>query len=569
MNRQKLFTTLIAAITMFALAPVLRAEAPVLSFETTIPGYYLSSGRGITVDSNGNSYFFSRYVGGQNQSNILLGKIEPTGDVIWTLDIAGNSHDYAEGIVLDSSNDVLVTGWTDSENFPLVNAMDNELTGFREAFIMKLSGDDGSILFSTFLGGDYTDEGRGIVLNEAGEIYVVGSTGSTDFPTTPDAYQGEPSAPLYIYTDAFITKLSAEGDEILYSTYFGGFEDDVGQRIALDAEGNIVFGGDTNADDFPLHTPIQSDPDDIFVSKLSADGSVLLFSTYFGGEDIDRLTGMALDSEGAVYISGPTRSILFPTTIGAYQEDFVGEINGCEVPFGEDYNCEDVFLTKLNTDGSGLVYSTYLGGIEIDESRDIAVDSQGRAHVIGYTYSPDFPPNGIDYSAEIFVSRFDPSGSNLDYTFTIDSGSANAGHGIALNNSGDVYFTGAVNVPADIYVAKLSDLPDVNVNIVSSVTQVPRNSEFTFSIDVTNDEPSAQTITGWTAARRLPSENDVEPLIGPVSFTLQPGETQSFEEIRQEVGNIPLGSYRYFVRIGANFPEPVWDEDFFDINIIP
>ena len=112
----------------------------------------------------------------------------------------------------------MVTGWTDSGDFPIVGGFDSELTGFREAFLMRLSSSDGSILYSTFLGGDYTDEGHGIALDAGGDIWLVGSTGSTDFPTTPDAWQGSPSAPLYIY-DAFLTELSPAGDAILYSTY--------------------------------------------------------------------------------------------------------------------------------------------------------------------------------------------------------------------------------------------------------------------------------------------------------------------------------------------------------------
>jgi len=436
---------------------------PTFVYQTVVTGYYLASGRGIAVDPDGNAYVIARTIG--NENDILVVKLDAEGTVLWTTYIDGSDHDYAEDIVLDSAKDVYITGWTDSNDFPIVNGLDDTLTGFRDAFVMKLSKVDGAILYSTLLGGDYTDQGHGIILNDAGEIYMVGSTGSTDFPTTEDAYQDEPSAPLYIYTDAFITKLNAAGDEILYSTYFGGFKDDWAYDVALDNAGNIVFSGKTNADDFPLVNPIQSDPNSIFISKLSADGSTLQFSTYLGGEDFDRLGGMVLDSEGFVYIAGSTRSISFPTTPGAYQEEFVGEILGCEVPFGGHYNCDDVFVTKLGMDGSGLVYSTYLGGSRVEECRGIAVDSQGYVHVVGYTNSSDFPPNGTDFPAEIFVSKFNPSGSDLMYTVTVDSGSANQGHGVAVDDEDDVYFAGAVNVPADVYIAKITEGPPVWTNI--------------------------------------------------------------------------------------------------------
>jgi hypothetical protein len=325
-----------------------------------------------------------------------------------------------------------------------------------DAFVMKLDAEDGTILYSTFLGGDYTERGHGIAFNEAGEIYLVGSTGSTDFPTTPDAYQSQPSAPLYLYTDVFITKLSPTGDEILYSTYFGGFKDDEAQHLALDEDGNIIFAGTTTADDFPLVNPIQSTPDGIFAAKMSADGSSLLFSTYLGGNDRDALKGMALDGDGFVYLTGSTRSSDFPTTTGAFQEDFVGEILGCEEGFPSQHiNCYDAFVTKLATDGTGLVYSTFLGGTSIDEGSDIAVDGNGEAHVVGYTVSTDFPGSDETY-ASIFVSKLTADGSNLVNTVTRQSSTPGAGHGVAVDHVGSVYFTGAVDVPADIYVAKIN-----------------------------------------------------------------------------------------------------------------
>jgi hypothetical protein len=500
-------------------------------------------------------------------------KLDAEGTPLWTIPIVGDEleHDYATDITLDSANNVWITGWTSSDDFPTTpDAIYPTHIHFRDAFVMKMDSEDGTILYSTYLGGDYTDQGQSIFLNDSGEVYVVGSTGSTDFPTTPDAYQGKPSAPLYIYTDAFITKLSADGSTILYSTYFGGYKDDEAENVALDEAGNIVFAGQTNAVDFPLVNPIQTDPNNMFVSKLSADGSTLQFSTYFGGEDIDGLGGMVLDSEDFVYITGSTRSIYFPTTLGAFQEDFVGEILGCEESFPPvPYNCEDVFVTKLATDGSGIVYSTYLGGSEIEHGRNIAIDSQGRAYVVGYTNSPDFPPNGIDFSAEIFVSKFDPSGSELDYSFTVDSGSAGAGHGVNVDNAGGVYFTGAFNVPADIYIAKITSGPDVTVSIFSSMTQVPRNSNFLFDVQLTNNEMTPQTLRGWTAGQKLTNGLILQPLIGPVMTILQPGETKIYSNITQYVGNIPLATYRYYVRIGEDFPEPLWDEDYWDIEVIP
>ena len=422
------------------------ADAPSLEYETVIPGYYLASGHGITVDEAGNTYV----IGYAPEDGSILVKLGPSGNPLWTQIISSGG--FAD-IVLDAAGDVLLTGTTSAEDFPTTpDALDDTLNGFRDVFLTKLAASDGTILYSTLLGGDYTDMGAGIALNDAGEIYLTGTTGSTDFPTTPDAYQDGPNFPEYFYTDAFVTKLNPAGTEMLYSTYFGGLHDDEAKHIGLDAGGNIIIAGTTNADDFPLVDPIQADPRGIFVSKFSADGAALLFSTYLGSEkqDHEYFRGMTVDSDGSVYLVGNTQSAGYPTTPGAFQEDF-GELYGCYSSFGGFYyNCDQVFVTKLDTGVTGLVYSTFLGG-----TSDIAVDNLGRAHVVGWTGSADFPPDEDVSSASIFVSRFDPAGELLDYSVTVASGSANAGHGVAVDNLGGVYFTGAINVPAELYVAKI------------------------------------------------------------------------------------------------------------------
>ncbi|MHC4211553.1 MAG: SBBP repeat-containing protein [Planctomycetota bacterium] len=423
-------------------------------------GFYLASGRQMTVDPQGNAYVAGRAIDAEN--DIVVVKLDADGDLLWTTHIRGNDHDYATGIVLDDANDLYVTGWTGSSDFPVVEGIQTNLTGFRDAFVMKLAGQDGAIVYSTFLGGDYTDEGHGIALNGEGEIYLVGSTQSTDFPTV-DPIQAEPIGNPYSYSDAFVTKLSADGSTILYSTYLGGAKDDRAVALALDASGNMFLAGNTDSIDFPTVNPIQSTyagEQDVFVARLSADGSTIEYSTYLGGEDWDRVAHLVLDGSGHAYVAGSTRSIAFPTTPGAFQEQFVGEILGCEVPFGADHNCDDAFVTKLTPNGSALAYSTYLGGTATDEARDLAIDSAGRAHVVGYTVSQDFPPAGISSAADIFVSKLGANGGDLLYTYTTDSASANAGHGIAVDADDDVYFAGAINAPADIYVAKITAQSD-------------------------------------------------------------------------------------------------------------
>lgn len=442
-----------------ALTASAAAAPPTPVYETSLSGYTLPHARDVVVDGAGNATLIGSAYQDRVHLDVLVAKFDAAGDPVWTRYITANNHCYATGLALDSNRDVWVTGWTDASDFPVVNAMDNTLTGFRDVFLMKLDTDDGTIIYSTYLGGDYADAAQGIALNDADEIFLTGYTGSTDYPTTADAWQPGPSFPEYFYQDAFITRLSPSGDVILYSTYFGGLHDDTAQVIALDGDANIVIAGTTEADDFPLVNPVQTVPDDLFVAKLSADGSTLMFATYFGGEDIDRLGQMALDAAGNVYLAGITRSVGYPTTVGAFEENFVGAINGCEVPFGADYNCEDICVTKMATDGTGLAWSTFLGGTTVEMARGIAVDSAGRVYVAGYTGSADFPPFGTGFGAEIIVCLLDPTGGTLEYTYFVDSGSANRGNGIAVDAQGDVYFTGTVGVPASVYISKLTGLP--------------------------------------------------------------------------------------------------------------
>lgn len=434
------------------------ADTTNYAYETALSGYYLGSGRAIAVDADGNAYIAAAWYLDHVNLDILIAKLDPDGVVQWALPITGDRHDYATDILADGSGQVYVTGWTDSDDFPIVNGLEGTLTGFRDAFVMKLSAASGAILYSTYLGGDYTDEGQGIALTDAGEIIIVGSTKSTDFPTL-NAYQAAPSAPLHVYKDAFITKISEAGDAILYSTYFGGYKNDTAEHVALDAGGDIVISGETDAVDFPLVDPVQSAPHDIFVARFSPDGSRLEFSTYFGGGDLDRLGGMAMDTDGNVILVGSTRSADFPTTPGAYQQQFVGAIDGCgSPPFEPLHNCEDVFVARLATNGAGLLYGTYIGGSSVDECHDVALDTAGRSVVVGYTTSADFPgADGI--LGSIFVTELDRLGGQLVFSAVKPSGSP-GGHGIATGPQGNVFFTGAVHTPADIYVAEL--LTDVN-----------------------------------------------------------------------------------------------------------
>ena len=215
-------------------------------------------------------------------------------------------------------------------------------------------------------------------MDAAGSAYVTGDADSTNFPTTAGAAQTTNAGA----TDAFVTKLNATGSGLVYSTYLGGSGADFGYGIAVDGAGSAYVTGATYSTDFPTtagaaQTTHAGSYVDAFVTKLNATGSGLVFSTYLGGIGDDDCRGIAVDAAGSAYVTGWTFSPNFPTTAGAAQTTYAG--------------VSDAFVTKLDATGSGLVFSTYLGGSGQDFGHDIAVDAADSAYVTGYADSTNFP----------------------------------------------------------------------------------------------------------------------------------------------------------------------------------
>ncbi|MAT97694.1 MAG: hypothetical protein CL608_11165 [Anaerolineaceae bacterium] len=435
---------------------------PTIVYETTTSLANFDSGRDIAVDASGNVYVVGRAYDANN--DIFVAKLSANGTLLYTTYLRGSRLDYSRGITLDDAGGVYLAGWTDSTDFPILNAMQPTKNGNRDAFIAKLSAQSGALLFSTYFGGNRAEEIHDITLNSAGEIYLVGYTDSTTFPTV-NPIQGGLTLNECFCEDTFVTKLSADASTVLYSTYLGGTFEDYGESIALDANDNIYIVGRTQSDDFPTQAAIQPNragqfqDEDAFVTKITADGSSLVYSTYLGGTQWDRVSRVAVDGAGNAFVTGSTRSADFPTTPGAFQDQFVGGINDCGIPgFGGPRNCDDMFVTKLVPDGSALAYSTYIGGGLDDTSSGIALDSSGQAAIVGYSQSSDFPPaSGSGVTANIILAKLSTDGSELLYSVKTFSAVANDGHGIALDSEDNAYITGAQNAPADLYVAKIAD----------------------------------------------------------------------------------------------------------------
>lgn len=442
---------------------------PSFVYQIVFSGAEFDSGHDEVVDVGGNAYILARAYDTSN--DVMVVKLSPSGAVLFVTYLRGSLTDYGSGLALDGQGGLLVAGWTDSSDFPVVNAAQPVKDNNRSAFLARLATADGTVVYSSFFGANRADEFHDVVVNAAGEIYLVGKTDSTDFPTL-NPLQANLNLTNCFCDDAFILRLSADARTILYSTYLGGEVDDQADSIGLDAAGNIYVAGITKSNAFPTANPIQaarSGDFDLWAARLSPDGTHLDYSTYLGGSKTERLARIAVDPAGYATLAGSTNSASYPTTTGAYQPSFGGGLCGV-AGFGQQ-SCTDAFVTRLAPDGSRLAYSTFLGGGNDDEGRGVVVDGAGNAYVVGYTISTDVPPSEFD----IIVFSLDASGSQLRYSVKAWSAVANDGHGIALGPDGDVYFTGAKNAPSDLYAARLAEggAPPPTATPVPTNTPVP------------------------------------------------------------------------------------------------
>jgi hypothetical protein len=397
-------------------------------------------GFGIAVDASGAVYVtggtrssnFPVVNALQGQSggweDVFVSKLNAAGSaLVYSTYLGGSVYDYGYVIAVDPSGAAYVTGSASSTNFPVVNALQAAHGGGgTDAFVSKLNATGSALVYSTYLGGSGGDSGYGIAVDASGAAYVTGSTGSSNFPTA-SALQGV----LAGVGDAFVSKLNAAGSALVYSTYLGGSGDEGGSQIAVDALGAAYLTGTTTSTDFPTANPLQATHGggwyDAFVSKLNAAGSALVYSTYLGGSGGERASGIAVDASGAAYVAGATRStsyddvfvsklnaagsaLIYSTSLGgrytdggsAVAVDATGAAYVTGVTESDDFptasalqtthggGVSDAFVIKLNATGS-VVYSTYLGGTGSDGGAAVAVDASGAAYVTGRTHSGGLP----------------------------------------------------------------------------------------------------------------------------------------------------------------------------------
>jgi hypothetical protein len=348
---------------------------------------------------------------GAREVAFKVGAYDPTEPLVidpvleYSTYLGGSRSDFGVSIAVDSSGNAYVAGYTESSNFPTTaGAFQTSLTASAgNGFVTKLNSSGSALVYSTYLGGNNGDGAFGIAVDLSGNAYVTGYTGSSDFPTTPGAFQTTLASSS---TNGFVTKLNPTGSALVYSTYLGGNADDFAIGIVVDSSGDVYVTGVAYSGNFPTTAgafqtsfAATAGNSNAFVTKLNRTGSALVYSTYLGGTGSDHGDGMAVDSLGNAYVSGFAQSANFPTTAGAFQTALAGSQNA--------------FVTELNPGGSALVYSTYFGGSDEDQGYGIAVDSLGNAYVTGYTASSNFPATEGAFQTSLaggqnaFVAKFE------------------------------------------------------------------------------------------------------------------------------------------------------------------
>lgn len=524
---------------------------PVLSYSTFVGGSGNDTVASIKVDATGNLFMagFTTSInfpvrgatqsgyGGTNSAlmqaqfgDAFVSKLNPAGNaMLYSTYLGGSGDDFATALSIDSGGNAYVVGATQSANFPTtVGALQRTYKGFAasddngfynpgDAFVAKLNPAGSALVYSTYLGGALNDLPLGVATDSSANAIIVGTTKSSDFPTTATAlsktYRGSSNTGSSVAGDGFVSILNPAGTALTYSTFLGGRGHDAARGVAVDAQNNIYICGMTSSTDFPLtagafQTTYLGNANVVdfdhpighgFVVKLSPAG-VQVYGTFLGGSLRDAAAAIAVDGTGAAYVVGSTASTDFPTTANALQKINKGRATSGSLG---DINYGDAFITKLNPTGSALLYSTYLGGAADETATDIALFA-GSAYVTGFTLSKDFPVTADALQAtnagfggqalaafpafgfnserernsgDAFLVKISAAG-DLTYSSFFGGRGDDAGLAIAVDSAGNAYIAG--NTVSSALATSISTLQPV---YGGASAQFPRGDGFVVKFD--------------------------------------------------------------------------------------
>jgi subtilisin family serine protease len=516
--------------------------------------------------ATGGKYLPDRY--GQYLHDGFVAKFRPDGTRAWAVYLGGTSEDKPHAIAVDPSGNVYVAGETSSTDFPTTRgAYHRKLTSGGSAFVTKLDGSSGTIIYATYLGGTDSAQAQGIAVDGAGNAYVTGGAG-VNFPTTPGAFQRTGGG-------VFVAKLNPAGSGLVYSTFVGA--SGRGLAITVDSAGNAYLTGDTSASSFPttsgaFQTSYGGGDLDAFLTELNPTGSGLIYSTFLGGTAWDDATGIARDGAGNVYITGTTRSANFPTSAGAPATRLSGGT--------------DAFVTKFSPGYSTLVYSTYLGGTRNEDGIGITADNSGNAYVLSSTYSSDLPTTTGAFqpmllgAADAAVTKLSADGRSLIYSTYLGGSSGDAFYGfntggVGLDGLGGVHVAGLTASPdfpttpgafqtssngADVFVTALGPdgnlfpiappAPQIRISDVSGPEGNKGTTPFVFTVSLSAASTQSISISYATQDYTAYAGNkDYRAANGTLTFN--PGETSKTITVLVNGDTTVEPDERFFVNLST------------------
>jgi hypothetical protein len=337
--------------------------------------------------------------------------------------LGGSESEGIGEIAVDADGNVYVAGDTTSTDLPVRNAFQSQLKAPWDVFVAKIS-TDGSLIYLSYLGGNNWDHVRAMEVDHTGAVYLGGHTRSADFPTA-NAFQGSLQP---IAEDGWVAKLSPTGAALVYSTFLGAPEGDAVHGLAVDGGGRAYVTGFTSTSLFPTKNPIMT-VGDSFLARLAPDGRSLEYSTYLPRRVWSR--DLAIDSIGAAYVAGTTDQGLPPA--GGAQPESGGDL--------------DAFALKVAPEGDRILYATYVGGSSGESGLAVDVDEEGSAYITGSTSSKDFPianPARITprKNQEAFLTKISPDGAAFEYSTYLGGGGDDVGFDVAVDSQGNAHVAG-------------------------------------------------------------------------------------------------------------------------------
>ncbi len=448
----------------FLLTATLAAAA---GFTTYIGDAYPYNVSKLTTDAAGNTYVVGTrnitYPSGSGPSDVFVTKLDPTGKIVFTKALGGNASSTGTAIAVDPTGNIYIAGYTRAIDFPTSKALQNQPGTSGTGFIVKLSNDGNTILYSTYFGGIQGPTWiYSLATDSNGNLYLTGSTESSDFPHTTGMPTGFVNAHgITIVTGAIVSAISAAGDKILYSGMLvgtqlgctGGSSCFLASRytqataIALDPSGNAYIAGNTNTLDLPATAGVL-DPKGVgaFVAKFAAGGTGIVYLTYVDSAQTNLnplynlntvVNAITVDASGNAYIAGNTNDPSFPVTTGVLQPAFGGALPDTS---GTGAFTNDAFLAKINPTATTLVWATFLGGTSNDNALSLSLDHTGNVWASGTTASTNFPNAQGTSQGGDFVVEANPTGTSLLYSARFPNGTA--GQAVVVDSSGVVHIAG-------------------------------------------------------------------------------------------------------------------------------